>query len=105
MATGKYKEALEFAEIMGLSASSIAVAKLAVDRTKKECDDKDDCKDRLSDWQIKSVLGINQHELKYEILGRNAKISLYELCKCKSGAIVVRLRGCKEPILDTGLSM
>ena len=88
MAIGKYKEALEFAEIMGLLVSSIAVAKLAVDRTKKECDDKDDCKDRLSDWQIKSVLGINQHELKYEILGRNAKISLYELCAVDRKSVV-----------------
>ena len=100
-----YKEALEFAEVMGLSASSIAVAKVAGDRTKQECDDKDDCKDRLSDWQIKNVLGINSHELKYEILGKKAKIALYELCKCKSGAIVVRFKGCKGPILDTGLSM
>ena len=105
MAAGKYKEALEFAEVMGLSASSIAVAKVAGDCTKQECDDKDDCKDRLSDWQIKNVLGINSHELKYEILGKKAKIALYELCKCKSGAIVVRFNGCKGPILDTGLSM
>ena len=39
MAAGKYKEALEFAEIMGLSASSIVAAKAALDRTKRECGD------------------------------------------------------------------
>ena len=77
----------------------------AKDRS-KTCDDPDgkDCQDRLSDWQLKEF-GIDAHSLKYEVLGKRAKISRYELCKCKDGAVVIRLKGCKGPIIPTGLSI
>ena len=64
-------------------------------------DDANDCKDPLSDWEIKK-LGLDPHDIKYDNLGRRAQISRYELCKCKSGAIVIRLKGCTGPIIPTG---
>ena len=64
----------------------------------------DDCKDRLSDYHIKT-LGIDPHELKRAILGKNAPISRYELCRCKDGNIVIRNKGCTGPIIETGERM
>ena len=53
MAAGKYKEALEFAEIMGLSASSVAVAQTALDYINEDDTVKDNpttCDDHSGKW-------------------------------------------------------
>jgi RHS repeat-associated protein len=65
------------------------------------CPPNDDCKDRLSDYQIQQR-GLDPHEIKRAILGRNAPISRYELCRCKDGRIVIRNKGCSGPIIETG---
>ena len=65
----------------------------------------DDCKVRLSDFQIKKKLEIDAHEVKKDELGRKAKISRFELCLCKDGRIVIRERMCKGPIIETGYRM
>ncbi len=67
--------------------------------------DNDDCKDRLSDWQIANRLPESAHEIKAAILGSKAKLRLYELCRCKNGDVVIRLNGCKGPIIPTGYKL
>jgi RHS repeat-associated protein len=64
----------------------------------------DDCKDRLSNYYIQQ-LGLDPHEIKRGILGREAPISRYELCKCADGRIVIRNKGCSGPIIETGEKM
>ena len=69
--------------------------------TSGDCErDKNDCKKRLSDWQIKDR-GLDPHDLKHGILGKKAQVSLYELCKCKDNSIVIRHKNCKGPIIPT----
>ena len=69
--------------------------------TSGDCErDKSDCKQRLSDWQIKDR-GLDPHGLKHGILGKKAQVSLYELCKCKDNSIVIRHKNCKGPIIPT----
>jgi len=62
-------------------------------KNEDNCDDENDCKDRLSDWQIKSR-GWDAEQIKRDYLG-TPRVSPYELCKCKDGTIAIRLRGCK----------
>ena len=53
MAAGKYKDALEFAEVMGLSASSIVVAQTALDYINEDDTVKDNpttCDDHSGKW-------------------------------------------------------
>ena len=69
----------------------------------KNDDDDCDCTKRLDDKYLKKTLGIDPEEIKYEELGRRALISRYELCECKDKRIVIRLRGCTGPIIETGL--
>lgn len=69
----------------------------------KNDDDNCDCTKRLDDKYLKKTLGIDPEEVKYEELGPRAPISRYELCECKDKRIVIRLKGCTGPILETGL--
>lgn len=64
--------------------------------------DEDDCKERISDWHLRKQ-GIDAHELKYEVLGRSAKIARYELCRCNDGQIAIRNKGCTGSITRTGV--
>ncbi|NOT71742.1 MAG: RHS repeat-associated core domain-containing protein [Hyphomicrobium sp.] len=65
-------------------------------------DDDNDCKDRMSEYQIEQCL-VNAHQLKIDTLGRRARIARYELCKCRNSEVAVRLIGCKGPTLRTGV--
>ncbi|MCZ8322888.1 MAG: RHS repeat-associated core domain-containing protein [Novosphingobium sp.] len=68
----------------------------------------DDCKDKLTEWQVKRLLGLDAHKIKEDSIPSGTRIqqlSRYELCKCKNGDIVVRLNGCNGPIYPTGLRM
>ena len=64
------------------------------------CPQPNECNKRLSDWQIQNA-GFDAHEIKYEILGGNANISRFELCLCNNGAVVIRNKGCKGPVIPT----
>jgi len=57
-------------------------------------DDGDDCKQKASDWELKQA-GINAHEVKKGL----GQVSLFEICKCKSGGFAVKRKGCKGPII------
>lgn len=65
---------------------------------------KAECNTRLSDWQL-TQNGINAHTLKYDVLGKKAKISLYELCACPDKTVVVRLKQCKGDEIYTGVKL
>jgi hypothetical protein len=48
------------------------------------------------------VLG-REHEVKTDSLGTNRSLSLFDLCGCKDGRVVVKAHGCKGPIVaETG---
>jgi len=68
------------------------------------CPPNEDCKDRLSDFQIRQR-GLDPHEIKRAILRRTAPISRFELCQCKDGRVVIREKGCTGPIIETGETM
>lgn len=61
-----------------------------------------DCLERISDFTIIQK-GLDPHTIKYQELGKRAEIKLWELCKCKNGEIAVRQKGCRGPILRTGI--
>ena len=71
-------------------------------KPKDEQCDKDDCKHRLSDWEVKQKHKIDAHKLKHDILGKRAQVRLYELCLCKNGEISIRFKGCVGPTIRTG---
>lgn len=82
--------------IMALcTVSALMFSPMAVAQKAKTCNDK------LSGWEIERAK-IDAHALKYEVLGRGADISKYELCKCTDKTIVVRLKGGKGNSLETG---
>ena len=60
-----------------------------------------DCKQRLTDWQV-DQLPESAHEIKYREIGKRARVKLYDLCGCKNGDVVIRLKGCVGPIIPTG---
>jgi RHS repeat-associated protein len=66
------------------------------EKPKEQCkdDDGDDCKQKASDWELKQA-GINAHEVKKGL----GQVSLFELCKCKSGGFAVKRKGCQGPII------
>jgi len=67
----------------------------------KECKNDDDkCDQVLSKWQLKKA-GIygSEHDAKTDALGTNKNLSKFDLCGCKSGAVVVKAHGCKGPII------
>ena len=63
---------------------------------KDQCrdDDGDDCKEKASDWELKQA-GIDAHEVKKGL----GQVSLFEICKCKSGGFAVKRKGCQGPII------
>ena len=68
-------------------------------RERKECksqddDDDDDCKQKATAWELDQA-GINAHEVKKGL----GQMSLFEICKCKSGGFAVKRKGCKGPII------
>jgi RHS repeat-associated protein len=84
----------------------ISKSRDAIDtKTCHQTPDSSDCKVKLSNWQVKKLLNLDAHQVKYDYVGKNASVKLYDLCRCKSGAIVVRLRGCVGPIIPTDFSM
>lgn len=65
---------------------------------------KSECNKRLSDWDLQQN-GIDAHELKYDVLGKKAKVSLYELCACPDKKVVIRLKQCKGDEIFTGVKL
>lgn len=65
-------------------------------KEKEQCkdDDGDDCKQKASDWELKQA-GIDAHEVKKGL----GQVSLFEICKCKSGGFAVKRKGCQGPII------
>jgi hypothetical protein len=65
-------------------------------KEKEQCkdDDDDDCKQKASDWELKQA-GIDAHEVKKGL----GQVSLFEICKCKSGGFAVKRKGCQGPII------
>ena len=65
-------------------------------KEKDQCkdDDDDDCKQKASDWELKQA-GIDPHEVKKGL----GQVSLFEICKCKSGGFAVKRKGCQGPII------
>jgi hypothetical protein len=72
---------------------------------KKQCEDDNDCKDPLSDWEWKRLVekyGMegHPHNIKEDIIG--GSVRLFDLCKCKDGSVVVRRKGCVGEPQPTG---
>lgn len=65
---------------------------------------KSECNSKLSDWELQQN-GIDAHQLKYDILGKKAKVSLYELCSCPDKSVVIRLKQCKGEEIYTGVNL
>ena len=57
-------------------------------------DGDDDCKQVATAWQLKEA-GIDAHEVKKGL----GQVSLFEICKCKSGGFAVKRKGCQGPII------
>jgi RHS repeat-associated protein len=70
------------------------------------CKDKDDDQcDKILDRSLLRQAGIlgQEHEVKADALGTNKSLSLFDLCGCKDGRVVVKAHGCKGPIVsETG---
>ena len=64
-----------------------------IDKVCKD-DDGDDCKQKASDWELKQA-GIDAHAVKKGL----GQVSLFEICKCKSGGFAVKRKGCQGPII------
>ena len=65
-------------------------------------DEEDKCEKVLSKWHLKT-LGIDAHVEKKDARMPGSD-SLYDLCGCDSGRVVIKRRKCQGPILvDTGL--
>jgi RHS repeat-associated protein len=61
----------------------------------KSCpDDGDDCKQKATEWELKQA-GIDAHEVKKGL----GNVSLFEICKCKSGGFAVKRKACQGPII------
>ncbi len=65
-------------------------------KEKDQCneDDSDDCKQKASEWELKQA-GIDAHEVKKGL----GQVSLFEICKCRSGGFAVKRKGCQGPII------
>jgi hypothetical protein len=69
-----------------------------------ECENHKDCQ-FASEWQLEEAGIQDEHEFKRDFLGRNAKISQFDICACKDGSIVIKARGqCGKPghAIETG---
>ena len=53
----------------------------------------DDCKDKATDYEIEKACIDPHNTIKW-------KKQRYEICKCKSGRFVLKLKGCKGPIVE-----
>lgn len=85
--------------IAPLACAAAMAASRATDDSRQqrnECkdDDQDDCKQKASEWELKQA-GIDAHEVKKGL----GQVSLYEICKCKSGGFAVKRKGCQGPII------
>ena len=65
-------------------------------------DDRDNCDIKLDKGQLKMAgLFGREHEAKEEITGSGKNNSRFDLCGCKDGRVVLKLVGCKGPVLET----
>ena len=73
-----------------------AVAELCKD------DDDDDPCDKVLDRTLLRNAGIlgKEHEVKGDALGTKKSLSLFDLCGCNDGRVVVKAHGCKGPIIE-----
>lgn len=72
---------------------------------KKECTKDEDPCDKKLDNTLLARAGIAgfEHAVKAETLGTWKSLSLFDLCGCKDGRVVVKANGCKGPVIaDTG---
>ena len=78
------------------AAAAAAAAAAARSSSSDQCkdDDDDDCKQKASDWDLRQA-GIDAHEVKKGL----GQVSLFEICKCKSGGFAVKRKGCQGPII------
>jgi RHS repeat-associated protein len=76
------------------AAAAAAAAAASARSTCDKDDDDDDCKQVASKWDLKSA-GIDAHEVKKGL----GNVSLFEICKCKSGGFAVKRKGCQGPII------
>ncbi len=78
------------------AVAAAAAAAAARSSSSDQCkdDDDDDCKQKASDWDLRQA-GIDAHEVKKGL----GQVSLFEICKCKSGGFAVKRKGCQGPII------
>jgi RHS repeat-associated protein len=60
-----------------------------------DCEDDDDCKRVATEWELKQA-GIDAHAVKKHL----GKMSLFEICKCKSGGFAIKRKGCVGPVIE-----
>jgi RHS repeat-associated protein len=99
--------------IAGVAAAGISVwmmtpagkaaVKSTVDAVAKACSNNDDdsC-DKVLDKSLLKRSGIygQEHQVKADALGTNKSLSLFDLCGCNDGRVVVKAHGCKGPIIS-----
>ncbi|MGS7843286.1 RHS repeat-associated core domain-containing protein [Stenotrophomonas forensis] len=66
------------------------------------CPEDDDKCDKKLDARMLRKAGIagSEHDVKIDWLGTNKNISLYDLCGCDDGRVVLKPRGCRGPIVE-----
>ena len=70
-----------------------------------ECDDKGPECTKASPFQLRNAGISDEHSFKQDYFGKKAPVSRYDICACKDGSIVIKLRGqCGKPgpTVDTG---
>jgi RHS repeat-associated protein len=67
-----------------------------------DCPDDDDQCDKILDKGLLKSAGIfgKEHAVKEDALGTGKGLSKFDLCGCKDGRVVVKLHGCKGPIIS-----
>ncbi|HDS1598452.1 TPA: RHS repeat protein [Stenotrophomonas maltophilia] len=66
------------------------------------CPEDDDKCDKKLDARMLRKAGIagSEHDVKIDWLGTNKNISLYDLCGCDDGRVVLKPRGCRGPVVE-----